>query len=294
MSAAAPISVRAVTLMTSDGVRLRADWLRSATDPGPAVVLCHGFTQCATRPAIRQMVTALSAEVPVLVPDLRGHGRSDGACTLGDDEVHDIAAAVAEARRQGHTRVATLGVSMGAAIVLRHTALAEAEQRPDAVAAVSGPSRWWIRETAAMRRVHWVVEQPHGRIAGRLVGVRIAGHWYDGGWAVVPASPVEVMDRIAPTPLLLVHGSHDEYFGTDHAVALHRAADGHGELWLEPGMGHGAGGTSPALVHRIVAWARAVTAPGSAGIGPEGIGPEGIGHCGEDGSVGDEQDEEAA
>ncbi len=284
MPAADPVPVRAVALMTSDGVRLRADYLRPATDPGPAVVLCHGFTQCATRTAIRQMVAALSGQVPVLVPDLRGHGRPGGACTHGDDEVHDVAPAVAEARRQGHGRVMTLGVSMGAAIALRHAALSEPGQRPDAVVAVSSPSRWWIRESAAMRRVHWVIEQPHGRLAGRLLGVRITGSWYDGGWAVVPASPVEVVHRVAPTPLLLVHGSQDEYFGTDHAVALHRAADGHGELWLEPGMGHGAGGTSSALVHRIVDWARTVTGPGAA-IGQGGS-------DGEDGS--EEQDGEAA
>lgn len=268
MSADDPLSVRAVTLMTSDGVALRADYLPRPTDPGFAVVLCHGFTQCAARPAIRQMVTALAEHVPVLVPDLRGHGRSGGACTFGDDEVHDIAAAVAEARRQGHRRVVTLGVSMGGAIVLRHAALAEPGQQPDAVAAVSSPSRWWIRESAAMRRVHWVIEQPHGRLAGRLVGVRIAGRWSDGGWAVVPASPVEVVERIAPTPLLLVHGSADEYFGNEHAVALHRAAGGHGQLWLEPGMGHGAGATKPVLVHRIVGWARA--AAGLEPVVPDG------------------------
>lgn len=258
MPAADPLSVRAVTLVTSDGVALRADYLRQVGDPGLAVVLCHGFTQCAARPVIQRVVTALAGHVAVLVPDLRGHGRSGGSCTFGDDEVHDIAAAVGEARRQGHRRVVTLGVSMGAAIVLRHAALAESEQRPDALAAVSSPSHWWVRDSAAMRRVHWVIEQPHGRLAGRLFGVRIAGRWSDGGWAVVPASPVEVVDRIAPTPLLLVHGSADEYFGSEHAFALHRAAGGHGELWLEPGMGHGAGATTRALVHRIVEWARSV------------------------------------
>ena len=33
----------------------------------------------------------------------------------------------------------------------------------DAVVAVSAPARWYSRETAAMRRVHWALEQPHGR-----------------------------------------------------------------------------------------------------------------------------------
>ncbi len=282
MLATDPLPVRPVTLLTRDGVQLRGDYLPAADRPEPAVVLIHGFTQCAARVAIRQMVDALVGRVPVLVPDLRGHGRSGGACTLGDEEVHDVAAAVTEARRLGHRRVVTLGVSMGAAIVLRHAALAEPEQQPDAVVAVSSPSRWWIRESSLMRRVHWVVEQPHGRLAGRLVGVRVAGNWYDGGWAVVPASPIEVVDRIAPTPMLLVHGSEDAYFGTEHAVALHRAADGHGELWIEPGMGHGAGGTAPEVVHRIVDWAR--TATGFPTTGGDEPGPDGP----------DERDGEAA
>lgn len=41
---------------------------------------------------------------------------------------------------------------------------------------------------------------------------------------------MEVVDRIAPTPLLLVHGSADEYFGTERTVPLHRAAGGNGQL----------------------------------------------------------------
>ena len=249
-----------VTLTTSDGVQLRGDYRSAAGRSGPLVVLCHGFTQRRTRQSIRRVLDALAGDVPLLTMDLRGHGRSAGRCTLGDDEVLDVAAAVAEGRRLGHDRLVTLGFSMGAAVALRHAALAGAGDRPDAVVAVSSPSRWWIRETPAMRRVHWIVEQPHGRLVGRVLGVRIAGHWSDGGWAVVPASPVEVVHRVAPTPLLLVHGDDDRYFGAEHAAALHRAGGGHGELWIEPDMGHGATGTSPALVRRMVDWARQATA----------------------------------
>ena len=253
MSPSDDVPVRSVTLTTSDGVRLRGDYRPARAPSGPLVGLCHGLTQRRTRQPIRRVLDALAGDVPLLTMDLRGHGRSAGRCTLGDEEVLDVA--VAEGRRLGHERVVTLGFSMGAAVVLRHAALAGAGERPDAVVAVSSPSRWWIRETPAMRRVHWIVEQPHGRLAGRVLGVRIAGHWYDGGWAVVPSSPVEVVHRVAPTPLLLVHGDDDRYFGAEHAVALHRASGCHGELWIEPDMGHGATGTSPALVRRMVDWA---------------------------------------
>ncbi len=253
------VPVRPVTLVTSDGVRLRGDYRSASVRSGPLVVLCHGFTQRRTRQSIRRVLDALAGNVPLLTMDLRGHGQSAGRCTLGDEEVLDVAAAVAEGRRLGHDRIVTLGFSMGAAVVLRHAALAGTGERPDAVVAVSSPSRWWIRETPPMRWVHWIVEQPHGRLAGRVLGVRIAGRWYDGGWPVVPASPVEVVHRVAPIPLLLVHGNDDRYFGIEHAVALHRAGGGHGELWIEPDMGHGATGTSPALVRRIAGWARQAT-----------------------------------
>lgn len=252
-------AVRSVTVVTSDGVRLYGRYQAGAE---PLVVLCPGFTQSAAHRTIRRVAAALAGRGAVLALDPRGHGQSRGLCTLGDEEVLDVDAALSLGRELGHQRVATLGLSMGAAVVLRHAAGAAPArqpgaltQRPDAVAAVSSPSRWWIRETSAMRRVHWVIEQPHGRLVGRALGVRLAGHWSQGGWPVLPASPVEVVERIAPIPLLLVHGTADRYLGVEHAEALHRATRGHGQLWLEPGMGHGASGTGAGLVDRIVTWA---------------------------------------
>ncbi|CAM5651243.1 hypothetical protein SCYAM73S_03076 [Streptomyces cyaneofuscatus] len=37
----------------------------------------------------------------------------------------------------------------------------------DAVVAVSSPARWYYRGTAPMRRLHWVVTRPSGRLVGR-------------------------------------------------------------------------------------------------------------------------------
>lgn len=54
------------------------------------------------------------------------------------------------------------------------------------------------------------------------------------------------------------------HLGTDHAATLRRVAR-HGDLWTEPGMGHGATGLSPALVHRIVDWARRTTGAATGG-----------------------------
>ena len=54
-------------------------------------------------------------------------------------EVLDVEAVVDWARELGYERVATVGFSMGATIVVRHAALCAGVV---AVAAVSGPSRW--------------------------------------------------------------------------------------------------------------------------------------------------------
>lgn len=233
---------------SADGVALGGIHL-----PGPgggrdtAFAVCHGFTHHTRHPATRRVLAALARRAGVVALDMRGHGRSGGRSTVGDRELLDLDAAVAWARAAGYARVVSVGFSLGAAVALRQAALGAAA--PDAVVAVSAPARWYSRETAPMRRVHWLLEQPHGRLVARLLGVRL-----DGAWAVVPPSPVEVVGAVAPTPLLLVQFAGDRYFSAAHATALAAVARGHAELWIEPGAGHGESGTGDALVGRIAAW----------------------------------------
>ncbi|MBU3871114.1 alpha/beta hydrolase, partial [Streptomyces sp. 4503] len=124
---------------------------------------------------------------------------------------------------------------------------------PDAVVAVSAPARWYYRGTAPMRRVHWAITRPTGRLVSRYgLRTRIDPR----GWAVDPLSPVAAAPLIAPTPLLIVHGDRDPYFPLDHPRMLASAADPSAtELWIEPGFGHAETAASPALLGRIADWA---------------------------------------
>ncbi|MFC9846059.1 alpha/beta hydrolase family protein [Streptomyces sp. NPDC060223] len=259
-------------LRTVDGITIDA-----AYDPGTrpsgdlAIVVAHGFTGDLDRPHVRRAAEALSRNAAVVTFSFRGHGRSGGRSTVGDREVHDLAAVVAWARELGHRRVATVGFSMGGSVVLRHAALYGAagqeqehgreqgqehgrrtEARTDAVVSVSAPARWYYRGTAPMRRVHWLVTQPVGRAVTRCyLRTRIHGR----GWNPVPASPVESVPLIAPTPLLIVHGDIDGYFPVDHPRMLAAAAEGHADLWLERGMGHAEHAADDELLARIGEWA---------------------------------------
>ncbi|MER7839638.1 alpha/beta fold hydrolase [Streptomyces sp. NPDC096040] len=244
-------------LRTDDGVSID-----SVYDPASVVydgsrppsrdlvfVMAHGFTGDVDRPHVRRVVTALRRYAPVVSFSFRGHGRSGGRTTVGDREVLDLVAAVRWARHFGHSRVVTVGFSMGGSVVLRHAAL---NAGVDAVVSVSSPARWYYRGTAPMRRVHWLVTRPEGRLVGRY-GFRTRIHYRD--WDPVPLSPVEAVPKIAPTPLLIVHGDSDGYFPVDHPRMLAAAAGDAAEFWLEPGMGHAEHAADDRLLARIGDWA---------------------------------------
>lgn len=244
-----------VTLITSDEIRIAADYWRA--EESIAYVVGHGFTGSARAPRVRYICTYLaSAGAAVLAPDFRGHGRSAGRCTLGLLEVNDLAASVAFLRREGHDRVAVIGWSMGGSVALRYAGLGG---DADAVVSISSPGHWWERGTSPMRLVHWAAETRGGRLATRLITrTRLAN-----GWTELPESPVEVVGRIPPRPLLIVHGDADHYFPIRHGEVLAAAAPA-ADFWLEAGMGHAESATTPELLGRVDGWARAAlrsTAP---------------------------------
>ena len=231
--------------------------------PGPgeparplAVVVAHGFSGSIDKPAVRAVVDALSRYAGVVAFDFRGHGRSSGHSTLGDKEVLDLDAAVRQARDLGYDDVVTCGWSMGGSVVLRHAAL---RGNVDAVVSVSAVSRWFYRDTKPMRRLHWAVESRLGRLVARhALKTRITAD----GWAEVPESPVEVVGRIAPIPLLVVHGDADHYFPVEHPEALFAAANEPKELWLLEGFGHAENAATPELLDRIGAHLSELVAKG--------------------------------
>jgi len=241
---------QARTLVTEDGVAIEAVHL--AGDDDLAVVMAHGFTLYWQHGAVWKAATRLNRSCGVITFDFRGHGRSGGVSTLGDQEIRDVDVALRYARELGYQRVATVGFSMGASIVLRHAGLIGGA---DAVVSISSPGWWYYRGTRPMRKVHWAVEHRLGRLVTRTVlNTRISS----GRWDPVPMPPADAAARIAPTPLLIVHGDQDGYFPVDHARQLYAAAREPKELWIVPGFGHAESGAvdDPALLDRIVGWVR--------------------------------------
>ncbi len=230
--------------LTQDGVVLDGFHCAPYSPSELGIVLAHGFCNSVSKVSFQRIASRLAAQAGIVALSFRGHGRSGGRSSVGPVEVHDLAAGVHLARDLGYRKIAVVGFSMGAAVSLLY-----ASQHPvDAVVSVSSPSRWYVRQTPAMRRLHWLVEAPHGRWLAPVLGVRLGEPW-----ATLPVSPIEVVHRIG-APLLLVHGERDHYFPAEHGLALERAAGERAELWLEPGMGHAESGVTPDLVDRVGTW----------------------------------------
>jgi alpha-beta hydrolase superfamily lysophospholipase len=238
--------VTTATLVTQDGVPIESVHL-----PGPrdlAIVMAHGFTQSWTKPMVWKIAKRFNQTAGVVTFDFRGHGRSGGLSTLGDKEINDLDVAVHYARQLGYQRVATVGFSMGASVVLRQAGLLGGT---DAVVSVSGPGHWYYRGTEPMRRVHFAAEKRLGRLVARyFLKTRISS----APWNPVPMPPAEAAARISPVPVLIVHGDKDLYFPPEHARQLYAGAREPKQLWLIPGFGHAERAADDALIDRIAAW----------------------------------------
>ena len=221
---------RCVTVDTDDGVRL-------------AGVVVHGFTGSIARPSFLRLAGWLRRFGEVRGSDARGHGRSGGRSAVGGDpEVCDVAAA----RADGARAVVTVGMSLGGGVVLRQEEDPAAPHRSQARGGTLHRGRWYIRDTAPMRRVHWLLEAPLGRrVAARAFRSRL--DVVDGAAGV--AAGGRRPDRAHPAAVR--HGDRDTNFPLEHLRALVRAAGPTATAWVVPGFGHAESGATAPLVERI-------------------------------------------
>lgn len=244
-----------IRLTAADGTALSAARIPGPDDAPCTVVLVHGFVNWSRTPAVHTFAHTLADTVDVIVPDLRGHGRSGGTCTLGRDEPLDVAAAVAAA--DPARPVVTVGVSLGGAAVLLHAA-----HHPGAVAgvvAVSAPASWGGLGTDGANRIERWIGTPKGRLVLRLLlRTRLTADC-----AGLPDAG-DLVARIAPAFTIVAADPEDWYFGPEHPERLYAAARDPKDLWWYPGGGHGTDLLTTAFAARLLAAIDVRLAQGSA------------------------------
>lgn len=215
-----------VSFPSRDGTRLAGWWLPHPRARAVAV-LCHGYV------ANRCEVLGVALELyrlgfSCLLFDFRAHGESGGRyTTIGIREVQDALGAVDFVAPFG-LPILLFGSSMGGAVAIMAAA------RDGRVGAVIADSAYARLSDAA--NSWW--EAGFGPVLGKLCRpVKYLAMWMTRS-SLAEAQPVRDIGRIAPRPLLLIHGDRDHLVPLHHAYALYQAAGEPRTLWVANGGGH--------------------------------------------------------
>ncbi len=215
-----------VLFPSRDGTPLSGWWLPQPQPRGVAV-LCHGYV------ANRCEVLGVAIELhrmgfSCLLFDFRAHGESGGhTTTIGIREVQDALAAVDFVARFG-LPILLFGSSMGGAVAIMAAAR---DERVGAVITDSAYARLrWAADTwweAGFGRVLGKLCRPVKYLALLLTRTRLSD-----------AEPICEIGKIAPRPILLIHGDRDHLVPVEHAYALYQEAGEPRTLWIARGSGH--------------------------------------------------------
>ena len=238
-----------ISVSAPDGVAL-SGWIFTPAKPnGSAVIALHGVGD--TRMGMLAHADfLLRSGFTVLVPDVRGHGRSGGAITTyGVQEAGDVRCWTGRLLQNPAVhRLYGIGQSMGAAILIESL---KVEPRFHAIVADCPFASF---EEIAYERLHQVSGIPEPLF---WPVVHLGNLYADLRYGVDlrQASPLNAI-RVTQVPVLLIHGTADRNIPPHHSLELHAANPAATRLWLVPGAGHVASlSTDPQnYANTVVSW----------------------------------------
>jgi uncharacterized protein len=219
-----------VTFAASDGLTLHGVWIPASGSPGSdkAVVILHGHGGSMDYD-IQRAPFFHTAGFNVLLFDFRAHGRSAGRlATFGYLERRDVQGAVAFLKGRGIQRIGLLGFSYGGMASMLAAPLC-----PEVGAVVSdgGPARLrtaMVCRCGEMGLPRWLA-RPLVWLTVVMTSLRLGANLFH-------YEPIRWVGKIAPRPILFVHGELDRYLSDFDE--LYAAAGEPKEAWRLPGVGH--------------------------------------------------------
>lgn len=215
-----------VDFQASDGNHDRA-WFVPPTN-GAVIVFVHGLG--GNRANLLPNAAILhQAGFGAMLIDLRSHGESEGElATFGLSEVNDVRGAVQWLEARGDWRLGILGQSMGAS-----TTMLSAAAIPELQAVVEecGFTSMSDNISSGVRELAHLPPFPFAPL------IQMWGE-QQSGFDIDAVRPVDAVPKIAPRPLLIVHGDEDRLVPVENAHAIFAAAGEPKELLILPGVGH--------------------------------------------------------
>lgn len=234
-----------VYITTADGLRLHGWYLRAARPRGTVLYLHGNAENISTFIALVHWLPA--AGYNVLLLDYRGYGRSQG--TPHAPGLHrDAAAALDWLITRGGVdaeQLVVLGHSLGGSVAIRAVADSPHRTRIRGVA-TEGAFSSYRRIARQKMKLLWLT-RPLRMPLGYLINDDYAAE--------------DVVARLAPVPLFIIHGEQDAVVTPDHAQRLFERAGEPRELWLRPRGGHVNSLHSAEGRERLREWLERVTTP---------------------------------
>jgi dipeptidyl aminopeptidase/acylaminoacyl peptidase len=217
-----------VSFPSEDGLVLRGWFVPAASDGAPAIVYAPA-TAHDQRSGLSLVPAFHQAGYHVLLFSYRGHALSEGkrgAFTYGDAESRDVDAAVRflrDTKRVGP--IALVGHSVGAV-----SAILSAARNPLVAAVIA------VAPFPSVSEV-WYTSRPE-LVPPFVLDWALWAAEKRRGFDREEICPLNVIDRIAPRPLLIIHGTEDQRITEEQIHRLFAAALEPKTLWLVEGANH--------------------------------------------------------
>lgn len=196
---------------TIDGVDIA--FTNYETGHDEVLIIAPGWFMCKSSAPFVQMAEDFSKNFDVISMDFRGHCKSSGAFTFTSNEYNDLKAVVDYAR-QKYKKVYVAGFSLGSA-----TAVIEQYKfrNIDKLILVSPPSDFDKIENAVWKKEAYLPTLKKFELQ-TWTSIVTGPFWLE------KIKPVDVIEKISPTPVLMIAGLKDPTIKIWHTVRLQNAA----------------------------------------------------------------------
>jgi fermentation-respiration switch protein FrsA (DUF1100 family) len=210
-----------VYITSKDGLQLHGNYIPSPDPDCRRYAICiHGYADSAESMGLYARHYYEEHGMNVLLPDLRGHGKSQGNYVgMGLDDSRDILCWISRLLDTDPEAVIILhGISMGAATVLLTTGETLPPQVKAAVSDASYTSAYEEFRTVYAGTPGAVI--PAGVMMEMVRGIALLRAHYD----LKKASPLEAV-KLSKTPTLFIHGEEDDFVPASMMPRLFEAAN---------------------------------------------------------------------
>jgi fermentation-respiration switch protein FrsA (DUF1100 family) len=225
---------KTIGILSHDGLKLKGYYIESKKESDVTIILVHGYSSKGKHMGFFAEYYYEKLGFNVLMPDLRGHGESEGNYIgFGWHDRLDIIKWINYiVKSKGENEKIFLhGISMGASTVL----MTSGEELPVNVKGIISDCAYSSVEkilTYQARKMYGLPKFPVIPATSLLCRLR-------SGYNFREASAIEQLKK-CKLPILFIHGYKDNFVPTSMVHELYNTVNGNKDLLLIEGAGHGA------------------------------------------------------